>query len=86
MSFLPVPSLSIPPFFSLGDTCCAASNTCSLSYLRAKQMAVKSCFIRGSVVRYVQIPAAAIDTQLLEDATRRGELLRVGALVLRAGG
>ena len=35
-------------------------------------MAVKNCFIRGSVVRYVQLPAEHIDTQLLEDATRRG--------------
>lgn len=35
-------------------------------------MAVKNCFIRGSVVRYVQLPADAVDTQLLEDATRRG--------------
>ncbi|KAF9785340.1 U6 snRNA-associated Sm-like protein LSm2 [Thelephora terrestris] len=35
-------------------------------------IAVKNCFIRGSVVRYVQIPADAVDTQLLEDATRRG--------------
>lgn len=35
-------------------------------------MAVKNCFIRGSVVRYVQLPASAMDTQLLEDATRRG--------------
>ncbi|KAI3628628.1 LSM2 [Malassezia furfur] len=33
--------------------------------------AVRSTFIRGSVVRYVYIPAAAVDTQLLEDATRR---------------
>ncbi len=36
-------------------------------------MAVKNCFIRGSVVRYVEIPASAVDTQLLEDATRRGQ-------------
>ena len=35
-------------------------------------MAVKNCFIRGSVVRYVQLPAQHVDTQLLEDATRRG--------------
>ncbi|PLW05305.1 hypothetical protein PCASD_24821 [Puccinia coronata f. sp. avenae] len=35
------------------------------------KMAVKNCFIRGSVVRYVQIPRAAVDTQLLEDATRK---------------
>ncbi|KAF8200989.1 hypothetical protein BJ912DRAFT_590001 [Pholiota molesta] len=35
-------------------------------------MAVKNCFIRGSVVRYVTLPAEHVDTQLLEDATRRG--------------
>ncbi|KAK7472746.1 ribosomal protein S8A [Stygiomarasmius scandens] len=34
-------------------------------------MAVKNCFIRGSVVRYVQLPSEHVDTQLLEDATRR---------------
>ncbi|CAK4032030.1 U6 snRNA-associated Sm LSm2 [Lecanosticta acicola] len=33
---------------------------------------VKNVFIRGSVVRYVHLPAAAVDTTLLEDATRRG--------------
>lgn len=38
------------------------------------KMAVKNCFIRGSVVRYVQLPAEHVDTQLLEDATRRGAL------------
>ncbi len=35
-------------------------------------MAVKNCSIRGSVVWYVQLPAEHVDTQLLEDATRRG--------------
>jgi len=30
-------------------------------------------FIRGSVVRYVHLPAAAVDIPLLEDATRRGK-------------
>ncbi|KAM0747526.1 U6 snRNA-associated Sm-like protein LSm2 [Meredithblackwellia eburnea MCA 4105] len=34
-------------------------------------IAVTNCFIRGSVVRYVQLPKGAVDTQLLEDATRR---------------
>ncbi|KAF9159430.1 U6 snRNA-associated Sm-like protein LSm2 [Actinomortierella ambigua] len=34
-------------------------------------MAVKNCFIRGSVVRYVQLPAASVDTALLQDAARR---------------
>ncbi|KAJ3129094.1 U6 snRNA-associated Sm-like protein LSm2 [Physocladia obscura] len=37
-------------------------------------MSVKNCFIRGSVIRYVQLPAAAIDTELLQDATRRENL------------
>ncbi|KAG5458234.1 MAG: hypothetical protein BJ554DRAFT_1579 [Olpidium bornovanus] len=34
-------------------------------------MAVKNGFIRGSVVRYVHIPAQAVDTALLQDAARR---------------
>ncbi len=38
------------------------------------QSSVKNVFIRGSVVRYVHLPGAAVDTALLEDATRRGEL------------
>ena len=44
-------------------------------------MAVKNCFIRGSVVRYVQLPAEHVDTQLLEDATRRGSWLPKAILV-----
>jgi small nuclear ribonucleoprotein (snRNP)-like protein len=35
--------------------------------------AVKNVFIRGSVVRYVHLPAQGVDVQLLEDATRRGK-------------
>ena len=31
----------------------------------------RNCFIRGSVVRYVQLPSEAIDVDLLHDATRR---------------
>lgn len=42
------------------------------------QLALKSAFIRGSVVRFVHIPAGAVDTQLLEDATRRGESQKGG--------
>ncbi|RUS83057.1 hypothetical protein EGW08_009196 [Elysia chlorotica] len=34
-------------------------------------LSVKTCFIRGSVVRYVQLPADECDTQLLQDATRK---------------
>ena len=33
--------------------------------------ALTSCFIRGSVVRYIQIPPEHVDTQLLQDATRQ---------------
>ena len=32
---------------------------------------VKDCFIRGSVIKYVQLPATEVDTELLQDATRR---------------
>jgi U6 snRNA-associated Sm-like protein LSm2 len=32
---------------------------------------VKNIFIRGSVVRYVHLPAEKVDRGLLEDATRR---------------
>ncbi|KAK2769361.1 small nuclear ribonucleoprotein lsm2 [Colletotrichum kahawae] len=32
---------------------------------------VKTVFIRGSVVRYVHLPANHVDVPLLEDATRR---------------
>lgn len=32
---------------------------------------VKSCFIRGSVVRYVSLSKDLVDTALLQDATRR---------------
>ena len=34
-------------------------------------MSVKNCFIRGSVVRYVQLPADECDTQILQDAARK---------------
>ena len=34
-------------------------------------VSIKNCFIRGSVVRYIQIPPAAVDKELLHDATRR---------------
>lgn len=34
-------------------------------------LSVKNCFIRGSVVRYVQLPADQVDTQLLQDASRK---------------
>lgn len=30
-----------------------------------------NCFVRGSVVRYVALPAVHVDTELLQDAARR---------------
>ena len=35
------------------------------------QQSVKNCFVRGSVIKYVQLPASEVDTELLQDATRR---------------
>jgi U6 snRNA-associated Sm-like protein LSm2 len=32
---------------------------------------VRNCFIRGSVVRYVQLPRDGVDVDILHDATRR---------------
>lgn len=48
-------------------------NTSELMYhiFFIQQLSVKNCFIRGSVVRYVQLPAEEVDTQLLQDATRK---------------
>lgn len=34
-------------------------------------ISVKNCFIRGSVVRYVQLPSDDVDVMLLQDATRK---------------
>uniref|UniRef100_A0A915D725 U6 snRNA-associated Sm-like protein LSm2 n=1 Tax=Ditylenchus dipsaci TaxID=166011 RepID=A0A915D725_9BILA len=34
-------------------------------------LSVKNCFIRGSVIRYVQLPTEGIDTQLLQEASRK---------------
>jgi U6 snRNA-associated Sm-like protein LSm2 len=34
-------------------------------------MNMKNCFIRGSSIRYVQLPAGEVDTELLQDAARR---------------
>ncbi len=34
-------------------------------------MSVNNCFIRGSVVRYIHLPQGEVDTQLLQDSSRR---------------
>ena len=39
---------------------------------RYPQLAViKNCFVRGSVIRYIQIPSKEVDVELLQDATRK---------------
>ena len=40
--------------------------------------ALKNCFVRGSVVRYVQINPNDVDTELLQDATRKANSPIVG--------
>lgn len=34
-------------------------------------LSIRNCFIRGSVVRYIQLPPGSVDIELLHDATRR---------------
>ncbi|KAF0988028.1 hypothetical protein HZS_2362 [Henneguya salminicola] len=34
-------------------------------------ISVKNCMIRGSVVRYIQLPQDDVDVRLLQDATRK---------------
>eukprot|EP00386_Alphamonas_edax_P005471 GDKI01017639.1.p2 GENE.GDKI01017639.1~~GDKI01017639.1.p2 ORF type:complete len:101 (-),score=43.65 GDKI01017639.1:177-479(-) len=34
-------------------------------------LSVKNCFIRGSVVRYIHLPAAEVDQQQLQDDCRK---------------
>ena len=40
-------------------------------------VAVSSVFVRGSVVRYVQLPAADVDAELLQDACRKASVKRL---------
>lgn len=35
---------------------------------------MKNCFVRGSAVRYIQLPAQDIDVDILHDATRKDQL------------
>jgi U6 snRNA-associated Sm-like protein LSm2 len=32
---------------------------------------IKNCFVRGSVVKYIQLKAVDVDTELLQDAARK---------------
>lgn len=34
-------------------------------------MSVKNCFIRGSVVRYVELPKDKVDVELLQESSKR---------------
>ncbi|KAL3644848.1 U6 snRNA-associated Sm-like protein LSm2 [Castilleja foliolosa] len=42
-----------------------------IKFLGKSELSVRNCFIRGSVVRYVQLPPEGVDVELLHDATRR---------------
>jgi hypothetical protein len=54
-----------------GDLIRGGVKRCGISGLTDSQCSTKDMFIRGSVVRYVHLPSGAVDTALLEDATRR---------------
>ena len=49
----------------------AFSNHVTCTHGLYSQLSVKNCFIRGSVVRQVQVPKGDIDVELLQDAARR---------------
>ncbi|KAF1741173.1 hypothetical protein MXB_1415 [Myxobolus squamalis] len=34
-------------------------------------ISVKNCMVRGSVIRYIQLPHEDVDVRLLQDATRK---------------
>jgi len=34
-------------------------------------LSMKNCFVRGSVVRYIQLPSGEVNTELLQDAARK---------------
>ncbi|KAH8051914.1 hypothetical protein JL720_15027 [Aureococcus anophagefferens] len=48
-------------------------------------VAVTSVFVRGSVVRYIQIPAADVDTELVQDACRKAAAARRRVTRVTAG-
>lgn len=62
----------VPPSREYLFLLCVAASADSRAFARP-QSSVKNVFIRGSVVRYVHLPASAVDVPLLEDATRRGK-------------
>uniref|UniRef100_A0A0G2KAB8 LSM2 homolog, U6 small nuclear RNA and mRNA degradation associated n=1 Tax=Rattus norvegicus TaxID=10116 RepID=A0A0G2KAB8_RAT len=82
-----LPSRSRPPLVAPAPCICGTLHSVD-QYLNIKltdisvtdpekyphMLSVKNCFIRGSVVRYVQLPADEVDTQLLQDAARKEAL------------
>ena len=53
---------------------CACTDCLLTAVSRQKfpfMLSVKNCFVRGSVVRYVQLPVDDIDVTLLQDAARK---------------
>ena len=49
-------------------------------------LALRTIFVRGSVVRYVHVPKEAVDTELLQDAARKEALESAKAAGAGAGG
>lgn len=43
----------------------------NVSVVESDKFPQLNCFNRGSSIRYVQIPAEGVDTELLQDAARR---------------
>lgn len=58
---------SVDQFLNFKLTDISVTDSAKYPYM----ISVKNCFIRGSVVRYVQLPTDEVDTTLLQDAARK---------------
>lgn len=58
---------SVDQFLNIRLTDVSAVEASQHPYIRS----VKNCFIRGSVVRYVELPSSEVDAELLQEASLR---------------
>ncbi|OIR58804.1 MAG: U6 snRNA-associated Sm-like protein LSm2 [Amphiamblys sp. WSBS2006] len=58
---------AVDPFLNLKLDCVCTQEKEALPYIAS----LKTCFVRGSVVRYISLPKDSVDTVLLQKATRK---------------
>lgn len=71
----PVPQHKAEGHYSIGGRKVPTFGKVLVDRTQQLQLSVKNCFIRGSVVRYVQLPAKDVDVKLLQDSARGKHLL-----------